>query len=399
MDRQDGSLRILKWDDVCPPKSKVVKIAEASFAEVYRISNEHGVSIIKVIRLASPIKAQTSTQVKNGLVDEEPRSAMDVQGELLISDWLADIPGFVMYKEHYVVKGKATKRLLDTHQAFHRRIKRQDPGRVQFYPSPSRYLNDTKFLVIELGDAGTALEDWALTDVYQLWDIFLLEAIALARAEDAILFEHRDLHEGNVCIKRTRRPKSRDNDSNTWFGYSGLEITILDYGLSRAQDPAQPAALPVAYNLENDLSLFTSTHAPQCEVYRQMRSFLLRGDREWIPPEGHTRPNPQGPKGTISWTSYMPYTNILWLAYLYRYLCHHFAGASTQLEQFKSQTSELWAHLDPCAEEGVKCFTSASELVLFALDADWIQWDQLAGVDDSITEREDSIVMSREESA
>lgn len=185
----ETSLRILAWDDVCPPGDRIEKIAEASSAEVYRVSNDRGTSIIKVIRLPSLIKPLTKAQIKARLIDEEPQSADDIRGELEISEWLADIPGFVVYKERYVVKGKATKELLETHQKFQRRLKRKDPGRAQFYPSPSRYLDDTEFLVVELGDAGTALEDWKLDSIDQVWDVFFLEAIALARAEDMFMFE------------------------------------------------------------------------------------------------------------------------------------------------------------------------------------------------------------------
>lgn len=185
----DEGLRILTWDDVCPPGDQIIKIAEASYAEVYRVTNERGTSIIKVIRLESPIKPQTKAQIRAGLVDEQPHSEVDIQGELQISEWLADIPGFVVYKERYIVQGKATRHLLETHQTFQKKMKRRDPGRAQFYPSPSRYLDGTKFLVVELGDAGRALEDWKLTTESQLWDIFFLEAIALARAEDIAMFE------------------------------------------------------------------------------------------------------------------------------------------------------------------------------------------------------------------
>lgn len=188
-DSIDSGLRVLTWADMCPPGDRIEKIAEASYAEVYRVTNERGTSIIKAIRLASPIKAQTKAQVRSGLVDEEPHDEEDLRGELTISEWLADIPGFVVYKERYIVRGRAPKDLLETHQTFHRRAKRQDPDRLQFYPSPSRYLDDTRFLVIELGDAGQALEDVVLESVSQLWDVFLHVAIALARAEDQIKFE------------------------------------------------------------------------------------------------------------------------------------------------------------------------------------------------------------------
>lgn len=187
----EPSLRILSWEDVCPLSDGIEKIAEASSAEVYRVSNDRGTSIIKVIRLHSPIKAQTKTQVLSKLIDEQPHSEDGLDGELQISQWLADIPGFVSYKERYIVQGRATRQMLETHQKFHRRLKRQDPGRAQFYPSPSRYLADTKFLVVELGDAGTALEDWTVDSARQLWDIFFLVAIALARAEDMAMFEVR----------------------------------------------------------------------------------------------------------------------------------------------------------------------------------------------------------------
>jgi serine/threonine-protein kinase haspin len=182
-------LQVLSWSEVCPPGDKIVKIAEASYAEVYRVTNERGTSIIKVIRMKSPIRAKTKAQERAGLVDEEPHPDSDLMGELQISEWLADIPGFVMYKERYIVQGKTCRELLETHQTFHKKAKRQDPGRLQFYPSPSRYLDDTKFLVVELGDAGTALEDFPLESSEQLWDIFFHVAIALARAETHIEFE------------------------------------------------------------------------------------------------------------------------------------------------------------------------------------------------------------------
>ena len=184
-------LRVLTWPEVCPPGDRIVKIAEASYAEVYRVTNERGTSIIKVIRMQSPIKAQTKTQERSGLVDEEPHCEADLLGELKISEWLADLPGFVVYKERYIVQGKTCRELLDTHRAFHNKLKRQDPDRLQFYPSPSRYLDGTKFLVVELGDAGTALEDFELATTDQLWDIFFHVAIALARAEAHIEFEVR----------------------------------------------------------------------------------------------------------------------------------------------------------------------------------------------------------------
>ncbi|KAK4032560.1 hypothetical protein C8A01DRAFT_50671 [Parachaetomium inaequale] len=391
-------LRVLTWADLCPAGDRIEKIAEASYAEVYRITNAHGTSIIKVVRLQSPIKPQTKAQERSGLVDEEPHAEEDMQGELRISEWLADIPGFVVYKEQYVVQGKAPKALLETHQAFHRRMKRKDPDRLQFYPSPSRYLDDTRFLVVELGDAGTALEDFELTSISQVWDIFLLTALALARAEDLVEFEHRDLHEGNLCIRQVRPPTPKPSDSNTsaiQFGFSGLDITILDYGLSRATDPDsdQPPATVVAYDLEKDLPLFQSTHAPQCTVYRQMRSFLIHADRiHPLPAKDHTTPYliSRATGEPISWKGYHPYTNVLWLAYLYAYLIGHFKGGDKrELKRFRRETAELRAHLDPAAPRGVLSFPSAGEVVRFAVEAGWVGEGQVVDLGGEGTSEED----------
>ncbi|EHK47983.1 hypothetical protein TRIATDRAFT_5069, partial [Trichoderma atroviride IMI 206040] len=389
------ALRVLGWGDVCPPGDQITKIAEASSAEVYRITNKRGTSIIKAIRLASPIKALTKAQVASGLVDEEPHSEIDVSNELQISEWLADIPGFAVYKERYIVKGRTSSELLEAHQTVQKKMKREDPGRAQYYPSPSRYLDDTTFLVVELGDAGKSLENWELDNVDQLWDIFLLETIALARAEEVAMFEHRDLHEGNLCVKQARPPRQRDPEGEGFFGYSGLDITILDYGLSRAEDLTNDDAAPIVYDLERDLSLFTSTYNPQCKVYRQMRSFLLRADRNWMPPEAHNIPYAKGIDGPLSWDAYVPYTNVLWLAYTYEYLVEHFEGNKRELTKFKKETAELWKYLNPDAPKNVPAFGCAADVACFALESGWIREDQLLGASTTLLEREDSIIVSR----
>ncbi|KAI0127769.1 hypothetical protein BJ170DRAFT_595629 [Xylariales sp. AK1849] len=377
---EDG-LRILAWSEVCPSGDRIDKIAEASFAEVYRVTNERGTSIIKVIRMESPIKAQTKAQQKSGLVDEEPHLESDLMGELKISEWLADIPGFVVYKERYIVQGKACRELLGTHQAFHKKAKRQDPDRLQFYPSPSRYLDDTKFLVVELGDAGIALEDFQLSSTDQLWDIFFHVAIALARAEAHIEFEHRDLHEGNLCIRQGGYCVAQeDRNTSSYFGHSGLEITILDYGLSRARGDLEVGkSEPVAYDLERDLSLFASEHAPQCRVYRQMRSFLLRGDRVCLPAKSHRIAYAEGTEGPISWVQHQPYTNVLWLAYIYDYIVSNFQGPKKELNTFKRITKDFRLYVDPEADDNIPSFASASDIVMFAVESGWIDQNQLTG--------------------
>lgn len=168
----------------------------------------------------------------------------------------------------------------------------------------------------------------------------------------------------------------------------------MDYGLSRAEDLSVDYAPPVSNDLERDLSFFTSTHAPQCNVYRQMRSFLLRADRVCLPPAEHTTPYAKGIDGALSWDVFAPYTNVLWLAYLYVYLVDNFKGDKRALKSFRRTTRELWKYLDPDAGDDVPCFNCAADVVGFGVEAGWIDEVQLVGASHSMVEREESIIVS-----
>jgi serine/threonine-protein kinase haspin len=127
------------------------------------------------------------------------------------------------------------------------------------------------------------------------------------------------------------------------------------------------------------MSLFASEHAPQCRVYRQMRSFLLRGDRVCLPPDSHQIAYADGIDGPISWAQHEPYTNVLWLAYIYEYIVLNFQGPRKDLNTFRRVTKDFWTHLDPNADENVPGFASASDIVMFAVESGWIDEDQLVG--------------------
>ncbi|KAF3894852.1 hypothetical protein GTR04_2860 [Trichophyton interdigitale] len=95
-------------------------------------------------------------------------------------------------------------------------------------------------------NAGFELEKFKFSSVFQVYDVFWGVALALARAEQYASFEHRDLHLGNVCVKQKQPPldecqKGRAKMDNSEIelsarlGLSGLETTIIDYSLSRAE--------------------------------------------------------------------------------------------------------------------------------------------------------------------
>lgn len=231
-----------------------------------------------------------------------------------------------------------------------------------------------------------------------------------------------------MCIRRVADPTPESELKGSSFGFSGLDITILDYGLSRARLPcplqaaeegeegyeAAEATEAVAYDLERDLSLFTSDHAPQCAVYRQMRSFWLSGGERGVclPSQEHREayalcPTPypsaevvdddgteeESEQEPLCWSRHEPYTNVLWLAYLYQFMTGGIAGSNIakgiprrQLTAFKKATAEFWGYLDPSVgdiqedeDEEVLGFGSASDVVRFAVEAGWVAEEQLTG--------------------
>lgn len=114
-----------------------------------------------------------------------------------------------------------------------------------------------------------------------------------------------------------------------------------------------------------------------------MRSFLIHADRAPVlPASQHAAPYPTSAAtgDPISWRGYHPYTNVLWLAYLYGYLVQHFAGDKSEVARFRKTTRELRRHLDPAQPRGVLSFPSAGEVVRFAVEAGWVAEGQLVDV-------------------
>jgi serine/threonine-protein kinase haspin len=84
--------------------------------------------------------------------------------------------------------------------------------------------------------------------------------------------QHRDLHENNICVIQKKKvthinPKKH---GSLKFGFSGIELTIIDYGLSRAKLNSGE----IAFNdLEQDLELFqgpeSGEHKMQFDTYRR----------------------------------------------------------------------------------------------------------------------------------
>ncbi len=97
---------------------------------------------------------------------------------------LTSVPGFVTFKEAHLVQGKPTIAYTKAYEQW----ETQDKNYSNF-PHPTKYSDRSFFLVVELGDAGSVLEEYEITSIDEVWDIFLGVVMALARAESSNEFE------------------------------------------------------------------------------------------------------------------------------------------------------------------------------------------------------------------
>jgi hypothetical protein len=259
-------MEIRKWADILDEEWGLEKIAESSYAEVYKVSNSDGTSVLKVMALKPPTGPGSQRETSVGVTS--------VVSEALIMDMMAEIPGFLEFKGAHIIEGKpprAIKGAYDAHAA----------KNESFFPQPSSYHKDQLFLALELGDAGTDIEHFTVTTISQIWDIIFGIVIALSHGEELASFEvstvpcnhliqltvlqHRDLHEGNVCVRQVGNLKSCAPKQRHKFNYSGLEVTLLDYTLSRATQ----GDVTIFRDLEEETELFKESKLLQHQMYRR----------------------------------------------------------------------------------------------------------------------------------
>jgi Haspin like kinase domain len=167
-------MTIRKWTDILDEEWGLEKIAESSYAEVYKVSNCDGTSVLKVMALKPPTGpgSQRETSV----------DVMSVVSEVLIMDMMAEIPGFLEFKGAHIIEGRPPRAIRGAYDAHAAKSE-------SFFPKPSSYHKDQLFLALELGDAGTDIEHFTITTISQIWDIFFGIIIALSHGEELASFE------------------------------------------------------------------------------------------------------------------------------------------------------------------------------------------------------------------
>lgn len=326
-----------QWSSTLEPHFTIAKIAEASFSEVYRLSATNmeytsmKESVLKLVPLRSPPglapqrkppsraarnpEAQARKEKEHQEEEDSWKSHVDdVYSEVKLLQNLNYIPGFTHFRELTVLQGRPSKTIADAWKSWN---KVRPRGRKSEFPDPGKrasYDDTQLWAVIEMQDAGTDVEkvmdQGGLSTIWEIWDVFWGVCLSVAKAEEDCQFEHRDLHLENVCIRSSRSESQEDllnpivkDPLRRKLGFTGLETTVIDYTLSRADvssptshDSASPSGnstksdcslhtsgteAEVAYlDLEKDTALFTgdASEEYQYEIYRYMRGAVFYGD-------------------------------------------------------------------------------------------------------------------------
>ena len=402
-----------QWSSELEPLFEVTKIAEASFSEVYRLSAISATtglreeSVLKLVALKTPpevpLPCQTierairdrEGQMAKELEEREEKDAYksvvaDVLSEVKLLQNLNYIPGFTNFRDLTVLQGRPSSSFNNAWKTWN---KSRPRGKKSYFPDPSKktsYDETQLWAVIEMQDAGMdcekLMEAEGLGTIWELWDVFWGVCLSVAKAEEACQFEHRDLHMGNICVRSSRaknnvmQPAIKD-PLRRRFRFTGLETTVIDYTLSRADiiphdrtsnspstlavaSPPKPPSftgLEVAYlDLNKDPALFEGDAAEeyQYEIYRYMRGAALYNNPLQYEPSPAEAPSPPAtprrsprkanthirfgdeipetpqphhlsslaPLDTNIWRRFHPQTNLVWLHFLLHKLLTHLKG-------------------------------------------------------------------------
>ena len=288
------------------PLFHITKIGQGGYAAIFRLQVRSDLSTYTVWKLMPlrPHAGKGSRAVDQTRVED---AAMEVKALSAMSR----SPGFVEFRSACVLQGVLPDVFLEASRKWTKSRNGED--------EVGEYGDGQMWLFIEMTDAGIDLEcflerGFPNDEVAQVakgrprrrnlspgetWDIFWGIVEALAHGEDHAEFEHRDLHPGNVCIKRN--PKLAEHRDWTRPRFTNYEITLIDYTLSRATlDDGEILA-----NQMRDKSVFEQTSdiepdRSQFEMYRTMRKVVVGSSA--------------GRKGEIeNWSKFIPKTNLLWL--------------------------------------------------------------------------------------
>ncbi|XP_069460811.1 serine/threonine-protein kinase haspin isoform X2 [Ambystoma mexicanum] len=280
---QDGPISFTRC--ISPKKmQQCVKIGEGVFGEVFRTVHDGDHVALKIIPIEGSQKINGEAQKSFGEI--LPEIIISKELSLLCEEGDNVTVGFIKLHSVHCVRGAYPKHLLQAWDKYEQ-AKGSDNDR------PDLFGEGQLFIILEFEFGGSDLENmkYELSSVNSAKSILHQVTAALAVAEEALCFEHRDLHWGNILVKKTNLKKIEYtlNGSTSQMPSHNVEANIIDYTLSRLEKDG----LTVFCDISADEELFQGEGDYQFDMYRLMKE-----------ENGNT------------WSGYHPHSNVLWLHYV-----------------------------------------------------------------------------------
>ena len=411
------------WSSAIEKHFSIVKIAEASYGEVYRLvlKNAHASlatsdeSVLKILALKPP--PNVSNPKKPPKRHEFMSDVAAVASEAKLLQRMTAVPGFTNFRDVRVLRGRPSRAFCAAWTAFELAAVAGGAGRRPQFPDPRLprgYPRGQLWAVVEMQDAGADLEAVALPSVWHAWDVFWAVALALAKGEQEARFEHRDLHMGNICVKARREEagvpleRVRVRGLERKLGFSGVETTVIDYTLSRAEvsergEEADDAEMKVEFlDLAAEPELFEADAIDeyQYEMYRYMRSAMYFSD----PLADYPSRTEEAVQTGRTWAGFHPQTNLVWLHFVLHKLLGQVTWPSRNMKLTMRHVDVRGAEDERRARRKAKeletnlrrlktllavknipndCLASACDLVALSLERGWLDEEDIVGEEDS----------------
>lgn len=339
------------WARVWSVHCDFTKIAQGTYGAVFRIQSKAQPGTYTIGKLI-PLQARVGW----GCRTKEFTTIDAARNEVALLASLDQLDGFVQFRKAEILQGRLPTTLEEPSRVFDATQNADDiSSRWTGACSNSTQL----WLFLEMSDAGTDLEtilkqnvphnsgedlhnQMCSLPIAEVRDIFWQVASALALAEKKFTFEHRDLHLGNICLTRLHDPSANEN-FDLWTDAPTVQVTIIDYTLSRAElDHSTYGVIPYFNDLSKDPVLFAGEGAAQYDIYRKMRSVL-----------------------EDKWDNFEPLTNAYWLTHLLELLMEREPEECQDSDDMLlwNRLADLKHHLTHNDEE--KKFGNAQDIVRF----------------------------------
>lgn len=267
-----------------PKLRKCKKIGEGVFGEVFQTINNDGNDVVfKIV----PIEGEK-------YVNGEPQKKFEeILSEIMISKKLSQLReesenstfGFICLHSVHCVKDSYPAELLKAWDKYNR-IKTSENDR------PDELQNEQLYIIFEFDYGGCDLEsmETKIPSLEEARSILHQVTASLAVAESSLHFEHRDLHWGNVLVKKTGIKQVEYRLCGKTFNINthGYVAHIIDFTLSRMGEDVVHFC-----DLSSEDDIFHGQGDYQFDIYRKMKEENLN-----------------------NWADYNPHTNVLWLHYL-----------------------------------------------------------------------------------